>query len=223
MIYSSRQISALTAKVRWLLLAAAVLVPAVAILGDAAAQGVIQVVTPKAITPPPGNVAFLFGHASGTQGYTCLPTGDGTNAWTVNPARPEATLFTDVLGQPEQIVTHFLSPNLSPNQDAPKQPPTGGNATWQSSSDSSRVWATATGHIDAGSDASCPNTGSLPCLLLQSIGNMAGPSGGDLLDEVTYIQRLNTKGGSAPKSACSTGQSELVGYTADYYFFRAMK
>ena len=223
MIYSSRQISVLTAKVHWLLVAIAVLVPAVAIFADAAAQDVIQVVTPKAITPPPGNVAFLFGHASGTQGYTCLPTGDGTNAWNVNPARPEATLFMEVLGQPEQILTHFISPNRNPNQNAPKELPPGGNATWQSSSDSSRVWATATGHIEAGSDASCPNTGSLPCLLLQSIGNMVGPSGGELLDKVTYIQRLNTKGGSAPNAACSAGQTQLVDYTADYYFFSAGK
>ena len=211
------------ARVQWVLVAAAILAPAIAILGDAAAQDVIPVVTPKAITPPPGNVAFLFAHANGTQGYTCLPTGEGMNAWTVNPARPEATLFTDVLGQPEQIVTHFLSPDLSPNQNAPKELPPGGNATWQSSSDSSRVWATAIGHIEAGSDASCSNTGSLPCLLLQSIGNLPGPSGGGLLDKVTYIQRLNTKGGSAPKSACSAGQSELVGSSADYYFFRAAK
>ena len=199
------------------------LVPVIAIFEDTAAQVVTQVATPRVITPPSGNVAFLFGHAMGTQGYTCLRSGDGTNAWTVNPARPEATLFTEGLGQPEQIVTHFVSPDVNPNQNAPRELPPGGNATWQSSSDSSRVWATATGHIDAGSDASCPNTGSLSCLLLQSIGNMAGPSGGDLLDKVTYIQRLNTKGGSVPRTACSAGQTQLVDYTADYYFFRAGK
>jgi len=223
MNYRSKQLAGRAAQVQLLLVAVAVLVPAVALLGDAATQRLRPVSTPLAITPPPGNVAFLSGHASGTQGYTCLPASDGTNAWTVNAARPEATLFTDALGQPEQIVTHFLSLNLNPNQNAPKQPAPGGNATWQSSTDSSRVWATATGHIEAGSDASCPNKGSLPCLLLQSIGNQAGPSGGTVMERVTYIQRLNTQGGVAPKSACSVGQSELVAYTADYYFFRSAK
>jgi hypothetical protein len=120
-----------------------------------------------------------------------------------------------------QIITHFLSPDQNPNSFAPNPLLAAGNATWQSSLDTSHVWATATAHIDAGSDASCPNSGSIPCLLLQSIGNQKGPTGGKLLANVTFVQRLNTDGGVAPTSACSVGQTQLVPYTTDYYFFKA--
>jgi len=62
--------------------------------------------TPAAITPPAGNSAFLVGHAVGTQGYICLPTSTGAS-WTVNGARPEATLFTNIFG-----VASFQDPYL---------------------------------------------------------------------------------------------------------------
>jgi uncharacterized protein DUF3455 len=194
---------------------------AIGTVTHAAAQ-VMPPATPDKITPPPGNSAYLVGHAFGTQGYTCLPTSTGGASWTVNPARPEATLFTDVFGQEFQIITHFLSPDQNPNQNAPNPLPLGGNATWQSSLDTSRVWAVAVGSIAAGSDpASCPNDGAIPCLLLQSIGNQRGPTGGNLLAKATFVQRLNTRGGAAPTAACAVGQTQLVGYTADYFFYRA--
>src|SRR5215470_19598879 len=71
-------------------------------------------VTPTRITPPEGNSAFLVGHATGTQGYVCLPTSTGAS-WTVNNARPEATLFANIFGEAVQIITHFLSPVVNPN------------------------------------------------------------------------------------------------------------
>jgi hypothetical protein len=178
---------------------------------------------PAAITPPAGNSAFLAGHAVGTQGYVCLPTGSGVS-WTVNGARPEATLFTKIFGHMVQIITHFLSPDTSPNGFAPSPLPFG-SPTWQSSFDSSKVWGQALHAIPAGSDASCPNAGAISCLLLQVIGSEQGPSGGKLLTTATYIQRLNTNGGSAPASGCSVptdvGKQTLAPYSADYYFFRA--
>jgi Protein of unknown function (DUF3455) len=209
------------ARVRSLFVGALVLACAFGTITHAAAQTVTPPPTPGAITPPAGNSAFVVGHAFGTQGYVCLPTSTGGPSWTVNPARPEATLFTDVFGQSVQIITHFTSINANPNANAPKPVPLGGNATWQSSFDTSKVWASAVGRIDAGSDAaSCPNTGAIPCLLLQSIGNQNGPTGGKFLAKTTFVQRLNTKGGSAPTTACSVGQTQLVPYTADYFFYR---
>jgi hypothetical protein len=201
---------------------------AVAVSGIASAQNnmnettlnVLQnPTTPANITPPEGNSVFLVGNASGTQGYVCLPAATGGTSWTINAARPEATLFTNVFGLSLQIITHFLSPDANPNQNAPNPLPLGGNATWQSSFDTSRVWAQAVGSIPAGSDPSCPNAGAIPCLLLESIGNQQGPTGGRLLATTTFIQRLNTNGGSAPNTVCTTGQTQLVPYTADYYFF----
>ena len=179
--------------------------------------------TPAAITPPAGNSAFLVGHAVGTQGYVCLPTSTGAS-WTVNAARPEATLFTNIFGEAVQIITHFLSPNTNPNQFAPNPLPFG-NPTWQSSFDSSKVWGQPTHSIAAGSDPSCPNAGSIPCLLLQVIGSEQGPAGGKLLTKTTFVQRLNTSGGSAPATGCAVptdvGKQALVPYSADYFFFRA--
>ena len=207
-----------TARVRTLFVAALVLACAFGTVTNAAAQKVVPPATPVDITPPAGNVAFLVGHAQGTQGYVCLPAANGGTSWTVNNARPEATLFTDAFGLNFQIITHFASINANPKDGVTV--PLSGNATWQSSLDTSKVWAAATGHIDAGTDASCPNSGSIACLLLQSIGNQQGPTGGKLLAKATFVQRLNTNGGSAPTTACSVGQTQLVPYTADYYFYR---
>ena len=131
------------------------------------------------ITVPDGNTAFLVGHAQGSQGYVCLPTSTGGTSWNINSARPEATLFTKFFGQDIQIITHFTSIDANPNENATLPVSLGGNATWQSSFDTSKVWAKAVGKpVVAGTDAaSCPNTGAIPCLLLQSIGNSAGANG----------------------------------------------
>jgi hypothetical protein len=220
MIVKFNQQAKRNASARMLFAAALVLASAVGAVTGAVAQTIAVPPTPIDITPPAGNTPFLVGHAQGSQGYICLPTSDGGTSWAVNPARPEATLFTDILGQNFQIITHFASINANPKPGVTV--PLGGNATWQSSLDTSKVWATATGHIDAGTDPnSCPNSGSIQCLLLQSVGNQKGPTGGRLLNNVTFIQRLNTSGGSAPTTACTVGQTQLEGYTADYYFYRA--
>jgi hypothetical protein len=218
MSYNLSQQTTTTARVRSLFGAALVLACAFSTVTLAAAQ-VTPPPVPDAIAVPEGNSAYLVGHAFGSQGYTCLPTADGGAAW--NPtARPEATLFTDVFGQQFQIITHFQSVNANPIEGV--TPPLSGNATWQGSLDSSRVWAVKVSGIDAGTDpASCPNTGSIQCLKLQSVGNAKGPTGGGLLARTTFIQRLNTAGGAVPTSTCAVGQTELVPYTADYFFFRA--
>jgi Protein of unknown function (DUF3455) len=188
----------------------------------ASAQKLAPPATPAIITPPPGNSAFLVGHAVGTQGYVCLPASTGAS-WTVNGSRPEATLFAGDRGHEAQIVNHYLSPDTNPNEFAPKPLPFG-SATWQSSSDSSKVWAQPLNAIPAGSDASCPNPGAIGCLLLQSIGSENGLAGGTIMARTTFIQRLNTQGGAAPATGCSVatdvGKQTLVPYSADYYFFR---
>ena len=139
-------------------------------------------------------------------------------------ARPEATLFQKFFGQDVQVITHFLSPDTNPNKIAPDPLPFG-SVTWQSSFDSSKVWAQKVKSIPAGSNpAICPNAGAIDCLLLQSIGSLQGPAGGKFLTKTTFIQRLNTKGGSAPADGCSVssdvGKQTLVPYSADYIFFR---
>src|SRR5262249_36307934 len=128
------------APVRRLFAAALVLGCAFSTATHAAGQSITPPTTPTIITPPAGNSAFLLGRATiGTQGYVCLPSGTGAS-WTVNNARPEATLFQNLFGQNIQIITHFLSPDTNPNEFAPNPLPFG-SATWQSSFDSSKVWA----------------------------------------------------------------------------------
>jgi hypothetical protein len=177
-------------------------------------------------TPPP--TLFLVGQVLqgfGTQGYTCLPSFDLTTGgvtgfnWTPK-SRPEATLFSN---GSKQIVTHFLSPNpsefaLPPEIGKPRP-------TWQSSKDSSLVWGNKVASVDAGPGVpSCPNLGAIPCLLLKVVGTQAGPTGGTQLSLTTYIQRLNTFGGSAPPTGCAAptdvGKTVLIPYTADYYFYQ---
>ena len=226
MNYNLDQQTEKTARVRSLFVVALALVCLFGTATYAVAQTVTPPTTPDAITPPAGNTAYAVGHAFGSQGYVCLPTTTGGTSWTVNPARPEATLFVDVFGQPVQIITHFASIDANPNGNAPNPVALGGNATWQSSFDSSKVWAAVPSPqkdhtVIAGTDASCPNTGAIPCLLLQSIGNQQGPTGGKFLAKATFVQRLNTKGGSAPTTACTVGQTQLQGYTADYFFYCA--
>ena len=192
---------------------------------EISASSVQSPTTPALITPPAGNSVFLAGHGVGTQGYVCLPTSTGGVSWTVSGARPEATLFVNIFGAAVQIITHFLSPVVNPNGIGPN-PPRFGDATWQSSFDSSRVWAQKQHFITAGSDLnSCPNSGAIDCLLLQVIGSDEGPTGGKLLTKTTFIQRLNTRGGSAPTDSClvpgEVGKQILVPYSADYFFFRA--
>ncbi len=135
------------ARVRGLFSAALVLACALGAVTHAAAQ-VTPPTTPGTIAVPAGNSPYFVGHAFGSQGYTCLPTSTGGTAW--NPtARPEATLFADHLGQ-FQIITHFQSINANPKPGVTV--PHSGNATWQASLDSSKVWAVKVTGIHSGSD-----------------------------------------------------------------------
>jgi len=169
---------------------------------------------PDKLVVPADNTLFLQGHAVGTQNYVCLPSGAGF-AWTFYS--PQATLFFTfkLFGRDvrQQIITHFLSPNPD-EEDLPR-------ATWQSSIDSSEVWAKA---IEISSDANFVAAGAIPWLKLQRVGSQRGPTGGDGLANVTYIQRLNTAGGVAPVAGCSeaanVGRTALVAYEADYFFYR---
>jgi hypothetical protein len=62
-----------------------------------------------------------------------------------------------------------------------------------------------------------PDPAAIPWLLLQTV-TASGPG---LFGSVTYIQRVNTKGGLAPTApGTSTGAIADIPYTADYYFYR---
>ncbi len=170
---------------------------------------------PPAIQVPAGNTSFLTAQAVGTQNYVCLPSGNSFS-WTF--FGPQATLFLTLrFSQAEirqQIATHFLSPNPS-ESGMPR-------ATWQSSLDTSKVWARA---IASSTDPSFVAPGAIPWLLLTVVGAGRGPTEGAFLTQTTFIQRLNTSGGIAPSTGCSqptnVGATALVPYTADYVFYKA--
>jgi hypothetical protein len=164
---------------------------------------------PTNIQVPPGHKPFLKGSAVGTQNYICLPSG-----WTF--LAPQATLFlTFRLFNNEvrqQVTTHFLSPN-------PAEGGTG-RATWQSSFDTSSVWARA---IANSTDPNFVDPNAIPWLLLEPVGTQRGPTGGTTLSQTTFIQRITTRGGLIPTKPCSVGNIEFVPYTADYFFYKSDK
>ena len=212
-------------KIRTKLLIAMQLCSIVLLTSFVAASARAQTSTGDSITPPPvpddikvpeGNVVFLVGHATGTQNYSCLPC-DPSKPGCANGVAfalftPQATLFN---GQVEQITTHFFSPN--PFEKGVIR------ATWQHSLDTSTVW----GRVDGSStDPRFVRPGSIAWLLVnvKDVGTLAGPTGGDILTKTTFIQRLNTAGGVAPSSGCSSqadiGRPAFVPYKADYFFYR---
>lgn len=166
-------------------------------------------VTPPSVPPglqvDSGNKPFLEGHAVGTQNYICLPSGAGF-AWTL--FTPQATLFND---DDKELITHFFGPNPEASEKGTIR------AAWQDARDTSTVWAKVI------HDPAFVTDGAIPWLLLERAGVQAGPAGGDTLTKTTFVQRVNTSGGVAPKSGCSqstdVGAKAFVPYTADYYFY----
>jgi len=180
---------------------------------------------PPEITPPTGNALFLTTHAVGTQNYICLPsTSGGNNTWVF--FAPQATVSVTLPGRfSQQVATHFLSPAPGVSSSAPPACTLSSETnevncpTWQSSLDSSAVWGARVAGVTAGTDASCPNTGAIPCLLLKAVATRRGQNDFGLLTKTTYIQRLNTTGGAAPTASCKVGDQALVPYQADYSFY----
>jgi len=78
--------------------------------------------------------------------------------------------------------------------------------------DGSAVTGKAAGHADS------PDANSIPWLLV----NVVSHSGKGLLDAVTTIQRVDTRGGKAPADGCDAAHRDVEtksSYTADYYFY----
>ena len=163
-----------------------------------------------------GNEVFLVGHGVGTQNYVCLPSAASASGFAFSLFTPEATLFNK---EGKQLITHFFSPNSDPTVT----PPEAGTirVTWEDSHDSSRVWAML---LEQSTEAPFVQQDAVAWLKLQTVGTDAGTLGSGLLTQVTFIQRLNTAGGLAPKSGCSTaqdvGRKVFVPYSADYFFYR---
>jgi hypothetical protein len=170
---------------------------------------------------PAGNTLFLKGEAKGTQNYVCLPSVESSTGVAFKLFTPQATLFLPLnfTGNEftQQITTHFFSPNPDPSDNAAIR------ATWQSSFDTSAVWA-ATVKDGSSDDRNFVKEGAVDWLLLGKKGTQPGATGGGILSQTTFVQRLNTSGGRAPKTGCSLpahiGTTAFVPYTADYFFYK---
>lgn len=214
---------------------AAALAAAFTVLAPAAAhagQITLPPNLPASLVVDPPNHPFLLGKAVGTQNYFCTTrvdaagnpildaAGNLTFAWKL--FTPEATLSSDDPNDPKQLITHFFSPNpdeLNTNALTEFHPI---RATWQSSQDTSSVWATT---LVAG-DAVTVTAGAIPWLKLTAVGVENGPDGGDVLAKTTFVQRVSTSGGVAPAAdTCDSlqevGRQAFRPYTADYIFYTA--
>jgi hypothetical protein len=181
-------------------------------------------VTPPSVPPnlqvEAGNKAFLKGEATGTQNYVCVPSPASPTGVAYALFTPEATLFSDDDGG--QIITHFFSPNpdpRDPNTNPAVVAPGGAiRATWVHSQDGSSIWAKL--HTNG---AAVVDQNSIAWLLLDAVGVEDGPTGGDILAKTTFVQRVNTTGGLAPKTGCGSpgdlGHQAFIPYTADYFFY----
>lgn len=184
----------------------------IALTAPALPQSSQPTAVPDNLQVPSGHVAFLQASATGTQNYVCLPSPNGL-AWKFQG--PQATLFLKFrfLGTEvqQQVTTHYLSAN-------PTEPGTPARATWQSSLDTSTVWAKK---IQESSDPAYVAPNAIPWLLLEVTGSRPGPMGGSALGMASYIQRIRTTGGVTPTTACTEpGAIAFVPYTTDYIFFR---
>jgi hypothetical protein len=180
------------------------------------------------IVPPPVPTAiqltvpaepFLLGHGVGTQNYVCSPSGTGVAFVLMTP---QATLFDN---EKEQLTSHFFSPNpQEPNTNPAVVTDRMIRVTWRHSRDSSTVWGEVK-QGNASSDSNFVAPGAVAWLLVTKVHVEDGPTGGDKLSKTTFIHRVNTSGGVAPSTGCTSsadlGHQAFVPYTADYIFYRA--
>jgi hypothetical protein len=173
------------------------------------AQGVTAPPVPDRLKVPEGNEAFLIGHAFGTQDYVCSASGSGV-AFVLTT--PEAVLFDNPA---HRIINHFFSPN----------PVEGGTirATWQSTRNSSVFWGKAIAVATFATDPDFVAPDAIAWVLLSRAGVLEGSGTGDDLAVATFVQRVNTVGGLAPSTGCSSpadiGRTAFVPYEADYVFY----
>jgi hypothetical protein len=159
---------------------------------SAAARSGAPPVVPGTIAVPAGSVLLFSRHAKGVQIYECL-----NGQWAFHA--PQALLFDAKSNRPTGIHYGGIDRGLTPGP------------WWESVEDGSRIRG------GSALSAPSPNANSIPLLRLEVLER----EGTGVFSPVSYIQRLNTKGGVGPSGGCQTGLQRRVPYTADYYFYAA--
>lgn len=148
--------------------------------------------------PADGGGPLLHTGAIGTQDYTCTQvTVDGGAAYQWVFVGPEADLADC---HNAKLGTHFAS------DGGPTAP------EWQTTDGTYVIGKKVAGFTPEG------GAPSIPWLLLQAQSN----GGAGALAKTSYVQRLNTTGGTVPSATCdvsNVGTTQKVSYTADYFFF----
>lgn len=148
---------------------------------------------PANLGVPAGNRLFLHLYAKGVQIYRCMQDKNDTTKYVWTFVAPDADLFT---AADYKILTgkHYAGP------------------VWESS-DGSKVTGKKL------QQANAPDAVSIPWLLLSA----ANVSDSGVFSSTTFIQRVNTQGGSAPPipaDKVKPGTEVDVRYTAEYLFYR---
>jgi hypothetical protein len=157
---------------------------------SAAAWSDAPPVVPGTIAVPAGSLLLFSRHATGVQIYECKDS-----QWAFHA--PQALLLAPQSNKLTGIHFGGIDRGLTPGP------------WWQSLNDSSRIRG------GNALSAPSPNANSIPLLRLEVLER----AGTGVFSPVSFIQRLNTKGGVGPSGACQTGNQRWVPYTADYYFY----
>jgi hypothetical protein len=158
-------------------------------LSVSAAEPVVPPTVPATIAVPAGSVLMFSRNATGVQIYECSNSQWVFHAPLALLSNPQSHWLTGI---------HYggIDRGLTPGP-------------WWESFDGSRIRG------GNALSAPSPNANSIPLLRLQVMER----AGAGVFSNISYIQRLNTKGGISPTGTCQTGAQRHVVYTADYYFY----
>ena len=166
-------------------------VASLAVLTGCANQAMVKnAELPEAVRVPAGHTQTMFTVGSGEITYECREKKDAAGAFEWAFVGPVATL-TNAKGT--VVGKYYAGP------------------TWESN-DGSKVTGKQI-------DVSPAAPGNIPLQLVKA--NPA--SGAGAMQGVSFIQRLNTAGGVAPALPCGAeqkGDKKVVGYKADYVFYK---
>jgi hypothetical protein len=150
-----------------------------------------------ALVVPARAALKLHLHGSGTQIYTCsaIASGSASDGGVGGYGWVLKAPDAKLLGENGELVGHH-----------------GAGPSWTSPGDASSVTGAKAMQVDA------PDASAVPWLLLRA----SSTNGAGIFSDVTYVQRLLTRGGKAPVSGCdaTTVAAEIaVEYSAEYYFY----
>ncbi|WP_158798757.1 DUF3455 domain-containing protein [Pedobacter sp. L105] len=154
-------------------------------------------VIPDSLKVPNGTSLITHVYAKGVQQYVCSQDSKDTTRYSWVFIAPKADLYSDT-DYHKLVGKHYLNAGKKP--------------TWKMK-DGSTISGLKLKSVKASDSL------SVPWLLLKGIT----PEGTGQAKEVTYIQRINTRGGNSPLITGTpprNGQLLEVPYTAEYLFYK---